>query len=562
MRRPRAPESRASSATTVVRVDPTVRRRGRSRPASASAHAAARAAAAQRIASHSTLGALLRLVSAHYQAVDEERRGIVQSMRLMADEARAMAHEVRTQSSEHLQVILDHIKDVVLTVDEEGVIRTFNPDRRARVRLRRSRSGRRAHRPADSRRSPQHETVPQALQRLAASSGDTHMDLAVARVVGPAQGRRARSRSSSPSATRAPAAARCIVVCLRDVTERRESEQAMRESEARYRLLVDHAPEAIVVLDADAGLFVDVNENAERLFGLDREQLLQVGPGELSPPLQPDGAASARPIRAARGARARRRAAGLRVDAPRCVRQGVHVRGAPRAPAERQRAGWCAAASPTSRSASAPESIAARRARGLRAAHRQRAAAGGARIDHAPHRIRRRRHRVLGQRAGAGRRRVRATWSRRACRRRCARVLERTPIDIRNGSCAAAVYLGRQVLVAGRRQRSVLGSSGAQVALDVGLRAVWSMPIKAASGKLLGALGVYPRRSRACPTRASRRLHGARRAARRHRDRAAPRRRGAARAARRSSAACSRASPKACTRARATADCFGQSARS
>jgi PAS domain-containing protein len=73
------------------------------------------------------IGALLRLVSAHYQAVDEERRGIVQSMRLMADEARAMAHEVRTQSSEHLQVILDHIKDVVLTVDEEGVIRTFNP---------------------------------------------------------------------------------------------------------------------------------------------------------------------------------------------------------------------------------------------------------------------------------------------------------------------------------------------------------------------------------------------------------------------------------------------------
>jgi len=44
-------------------------------------------------------------------------------MRLMADEARAMAHEAREQSSEHLQVILDHIKDVVITVDEDGVIR-------------------------------------------------------------------------------------------------------------------------------------------------------------------------------------------------------------------------------------------------------------------------------------------------------------------------------------------------------------------------------------------------------------------------------------------------------
>src|SRR2546428_11772016 len=64
------------------------------------------------------LGMLLRLVSAHYESIDDERRGIVQSMRLMADEARALATEEREQSSEHLQVILDHIKDVVLTVDE------------------------------------------------------------------------------------------------------------------------------------------------------------------------------------------------------------------------------------------------------------------------------------------------------------------------------------------------------------------------------------------------------------------------------------------------------------
>src|SRR5215472_9284548 len=73
------------------------------------------------------LAMLLKLVSAQYQAVEDERRGIVQSMRLMADEARALAHEAREQSSEHLQVILDHIKDVVLTVDEDGVISTFNP---------------------------------------------------------------------------------------------------------------------------------------------------------------------------------------------------------------------------------------------------------------------------------------------------------------------------------------------------------------------------------------------------------------------------------------------------
>src|SRR5258708_1866086 len=123
------------------------------------------------------LASLLRLVSAHYEAIDEERRGIVQSMRLMADEARALAHEAREQSAEHLQGILDHIKDVVLTVDEDGVIQTFNP------------TGERVFGHAEAEVVGQridllipkiaaHETITQALYRLAASTGDTALDLA------------------------------------------------------------------------------------------------------------------------------------------------------------------------------------------------------------------------------------------------------------------------------------------------------------------------------------------------------------------------------------------------
>src|SRR5579864_2165344 len=73
------------------------------------------------------LGMLLPLINEHYETIDRERRGIAESMRLMADEARAIAHEARGQTSEHLQVILDHIKDVVLALDEEGVIRTVTP---------------------------------------------------------------------------------------------------------------------------------------------------------------------------------------------------------------------------------------------------------------------------------------------------------------------------------------------------------------------------------------------------------------------------------------------------
>ncbi len=72
-----------------------------------------------------------------------------------------------------------------------------------------------------------------------------------------------------------------------------ETQQAMRQSEQRFRLQVEHAPEAIVILDVVTGKFVEVNSKAVDLFGMPRERLLQVGPLELSPPLQADGSRSA-----------------------------------------------------------------------------------------------------------------------------------------------------------------------------------------------------------------------------------------------------------------------------
>jgi two-component system, LuxR family, sensor kinase FixL len=65
--------------------------------------------------------------------------------------------------------------------------------------------------------------------------------------------------------------------------------RSLRESELRYRTLVEHAPEAIVVLDVDAGHFVDLNENAERMFKMSRAELLRVGPVQVSPPFHLDG---------------------------------------------------------------------------------------------------------------------------------------------------------------------------------------------------------------------------------------------------------------------------------
>ncbi|HEV2348768.1 MAG TPA: PAS domain S-box protein [Terriglobia bacterium] len=83
-----------------------------------------------------------------------------------------------------------------------------------------------------------------------------------------------------------------MVGATQDVTEHRQAEEALRVSEARYKTLIEGAPEAIVVADMDTQKFIDFNENAMHLFGLSREDLLKVGPVDVSPPAQPDGQSS------------------------------------------------------------------------------------------------------------------------------------------------------------------------------------------------------------------------------------------------------------------------------
>lgn len=83
----------------------------------------------------------------------------------------------------------------------------------------------------------------------------------------------------------------------RDLSERKQAETAIAEGEARMKTVLAHAPEAIMAFDADTGRFIEANENTARLFGLSRAELLQLGPGEVSPPTQPNGRASADVVR-------------------------------------------------------------------------------------------------------------------------------------------------------------------------------------------------------------------------------------------------------------------------
>jgi PAS domain S-box-containing protein len=83
------------------------------------------------------------------------------------------------------------------------------------------------------------------------------------------------------------------ILVAADVAESKRAEQELRDSEQRFRVLVEHAPEAILVFDVDEGQIVDCNANARRLFKLGAEQCIEAGLADLSPPLQPDMRASA-----------------------------------------------------------------------------------------------------------------------------------------------------------------------------------------------------------------------------------------------------------------------------
>ena len=99
--------------------------------------------------------------------------------------------------------------------------------------------------------------------------------------------RTARSTRSSFKAriTDAAGVAVGIVGVITDITQHRQAEIALAESEQRFRALFEGAPDATILADPSTGLILDANATACRVLGRTRDDLVGRHQTELHPPV-------------------------------------------------------------------------------------------------------------------------------------------------------------------------------------------------------------------------------------------------------------------------------------
>ena len=180
----------------------------------------------------------------------------------------------------HLQATLDAMPDLVFVLDGEGTFREFHSSRDKHLYV-----------------SPESVLGRNLAEVLPADAAEVcHQALAAARRHGHAAGHEIQLKlpdgnhwfelSVSCMAEREGDVADCMyVVVSREVTERRNASERLRESEALLRLVIDVIPDPVVVKD-EHGLFLLGNQAVASLYGTTPDDLPGKQDGDFGVPAE------------------------------------------------------------------------------------------------------------------------------------------------------------------------------------------------------------------------------------------------------------------------------------
>jgi len=212
------------------------------------------------------LGRLLEAVSEAYQRSDADRVLLERSLELSSDELLLANAEMRG--------VLQAFPDLFFTLDSDGRVLT------CRARTDSDLFG--GRRPRDMvGRLIQDITTPSvrvrfrdAVERIRAGSSFVRIEYSVPDAV---TGEHFEARLVNLQEGQ-------ILCIVRNITELRRAEEALRRSEEHYRLLFEANPQPMWVFDRETLAFLAVNEAAVEHYGWSREEFLAMTAKDIRPP--------------------------------------------------------------------------------------------------------------------------------------------------------------------------------------------------------------------------------------------------------------------------------------